>query len=65
MGTKNKLFDCVEMKNRIQAEIAAHYQSHKDEFSSFAEYLKATESDWERQVRQDLMPNHADPGMPD
>ena len=54
MSTKTKTFDCVEMKNRIQAEIIAAYERRKDEFASFAEFLKATESQWERQTRQKL-----------
>lgn len=54
MSTKTKTFDCVEMKNRIQAEIIAEYERRKDEFASFGEFLKATESQWERQTRQKL-----------
>jgi len=52
MARKSKTFDCVEMKNRIQAEVLAEYEARKDEFTSFAEFLKSTESDWERKVRQ-------------
>lgn len=54
MATKTKTFDCVKMKNRIQADILAEYEARKGEFASFAEFLKATESDWERETRQKL-----------
>ena len=54
MTTTTKVFDCVEMKNRIQADIVAEYERRKDEFASFTEFLKATESDWERQLRQKI-----------
>jgi len=54
MRTKTKTFDCVEMKRHIQEEIITEYEQRKDDFSSFSEFLKATESDWERQMRQKL-----------
>jgi hypothetical protein len=54
MARKSKTFDCVEMKNRIQAEVLAEYEARKDEFTSFAEFLKSTESDWEREVREGI-----------
>ena len=34
MATGKKTFDCVEMKNRIQAERLAEYESRKGEFAS-------------------------------
>ena len=37
-----KTFDCVEMKNRIQAEIQAEYEVHRNEFPSFVEFVRAT-----------------------
>jgi len=48
METKTKTFDCVEMKNRIQAEILAEYESRKDEFTSFEDFIeaRARESEW-------------------
>ena len=54
MATKTKAFDCVEMKNRIQAERMAEYESRKDEFPSFLGFVraKARESEWVRQVRK-------------
>ena len=52
MTTKTKTFDCVEMKNEIQADLYAKYQARKDEFTSYADFLKKTESDWSRQMRE-------------
>ena len=42
MTTKTKTFDCVEMKNRIQAEIQAEYEVHRNEFPSFVEFVRST-----------------------
>ena len=39
---KTKTFDCVEMKRRIQADLMAEYQSRKDQFSSFADFIHKT-----------------------
>ncbi len=52
MATKTKTFDCVRMKRRIQETIVAEYEKSKAEFPLFSDFLKATESDWERQMRQ-------------
>ncbi len=52
-----KTFDCVGMKDRIQADILAQYEERKHEFASFAEFLHATESEWEREVRQGIAPD--------
>lgn len=43
-----KPFDSVEMKNRIQAEMMAEYESRKAEFQSFADFVVATakDNDW-------------------
>ncbi len=41
MSTKTKTFDCVEMKNRIQAERWAEYQRRKGEFASYVEFINA------------------------
>ena len=38
MTTKTKKFDCVEMKNRIQAEILAEYAAQSQNVS-FVEFL--------------------------
>jgi len=42
MATKAKTFDCVEMKNRIQAELLAEYEARKDEFKSYLDFINAT-----------------------
>ncbi|MCK5711137.1 MAG: hypothetical protein KAI25_00310 [Hyphomicrobiaceae bacterium] len=54
MAEKTNPFDCVEMKNRIQADILAEYETRKSEFPSFAAFLAATESDWEKDFRAKL-----------
>ena len=41
MTTKTKTFDCVEMKNRIQAERMAEYEARKNEFSSYLDFINA------------------------
>jgi hypothetical protein len=47
MPTKTKTFDCVEMKNRIQAERWAEYQSRKGEFASYVDFINARVKDSE------------------
>ena len=56
MGTKTKTFDCVEMKDRIQAKLLAEYEARKDEFPSYMAFIRATaaESEWVRQLRTRL-----------
>ncbi len=56
MGTKTKTFDCVEMKDRIQAEIRADYEAHKDEFPSFLDFVRARnrDSEWVQRMRKKL-----------
>jgi hypothetical protein len=39
MTRKAKTFDCVEMKNRIQAERLAEYDARKEEFSSYVDFI--------------------------
>ena len=53
MQTKTKTFDCVEMKNRIQAQLLAEYERRKGEFSSFGEFVKARNAgnEWVCKVR--------------
>ncbi|MGD0999848.1 MAG: hypothetical protein ABSA67_04030 [Candidatus Brocadiia bacterium] len=41
MATKTKTFDCVEMKNRIQAQRLAEYEAHKAEFGSYIDFVNA------------------------
>ena len=42
MSAKTDRFDCVEMKNRIQRELREKYESRRDEFSSYGEFINAT-----------------------
>lgn len=62
MATKIKTFDCVRMKRRIQESIVAEYEKSKAEFPLFSDFLKATESDWERQLRQKFAKPNRDQG---
>jgi hypothetical protein len=39
---KPKTFDCVKMKNDIQARVLAEYETRKGEFSSFIDFVNAT-----------------------
>jgi hypothetical protein len=50
---RTKKFDCVEMKNRIQAAILADYRRSQGESASFEEYVEAeaAKSAWVRRVR--------------
>ena len=49
MTTKNKTFDCVEMKHNAQRKLRAEYESRKEEFASYFAFLdaKAAESKWQ------------------
>lgn len=42
MTQRRKTFDCVEEKNRIQRELLAEYETRKDEFKSYADFIFAT-----------------------
>jgi hypothetical protein len=44
---KAKTFDCVEMKNRIQAERLAEYESREGEFASYVDFINARVKDSE------------------
>ncbi len=50
---KTKTFDCVEMKNEIQAQRWREYQAHKDEYPSYAAFIeaRAQKSEWVSKVR--------------
>ncbi len=56
MSTKTKTFDCVEMKNRIQAELFAEYEARKGEFASYLDFINAKVKDSElmKAVQQKL-----------
>jgi len=49
-----KTFDCVEMKNQIQARMFADFEAHKDKYASFADYVKARadKSTWVQRMRK-------------
>ena len=49
MTMRAKAFDCVEMKHAAQRKLRAEYESRKNEFSSYLEFLdaKARESQWQ------------------
>ena len=56
MMANDKTIDCVEMKNRIQAERLAEYESRKGEFASYVDFINARVKDSElmRIVREKL-----------
>jgi len=56
MTTKIKTFDCVEMKNRIQAEMLAEYDACKDKYASFVDFVKARaeQSEWVQRMRKKI-----------
>jgi hypothetical protein len=47
MLRKTKTFDCVEMKNRIQAARLAEYEARKGEFASYIDFINARVKDSE------------------
>ncbi len=47
MAANPKTFDCVEMKNRIQSELFAEYESRKGEFASYLDFINAKVKDSE------------------
>ncbi|MFH1740288.1 MAG: hypothetical protein ABIH23_14865 [bacterium] len=59
MGAKKKTFDCVEMKNRIQAARMAECEAHKDEYPSFLDFVNArtAKSKWVQEVRKKISTN--------
>jgi len=42
MGTRQKTFDCVEMKRKAQQELMREFEARKSEFTSYAQFLRAT-----------------------
>ena len=54
MRAKTKTFDCVEMKNRIQAEIMAEFDSETSGSASFIEHIhaRAAKSEFIRSLRK-------------
>jgi len=53
---KDKAFDCVEMKRRIQEQLRTEYESRKNEFASYVDFLnaKANQSPWVKQMREKI-----------
>ncbi len=47
--TKKKTFDCVEIKRQAQKRIREEWERRKHEFASYGEFLKATQTPWERE----------------
>lgn len=49
MTNKNKKFDCVKMKNEVQASLQREYEHRKSEFVDFGDFIrkKAQESAWQ------------------
>jgi hypothetical protein len=54
MTTKTKSFDCVEMKRLAQEQLRAEYESRKNDFASYADFLnaKADQSAWVTKIRK-------------
>jgi hypothetical protein len=62
---KTKAFDCVEMKNEIQAARWREYQAHKKEYPTYAAFIeaRARKSAWVSKMRalEDRIPYPGDP----
>jgi hypothetical protein len=41
---KKKVFDCVEMKRQAQVKLMQEYESRKEEFESYVDFLNSTAS---------------------
>lgn len=50
MTTKIKTFDCVEMKRKAQENLLAEYESRRNEFDSYSEFIeaKSRSSPWQQ-----------------
>ena len=48
METKPTTFDCVEMKRKSQEAMLAEFETRRNEFTTFTEFVdaKARESEW-------------------
>lgn len=48
MATKIKTFDCVKMKNRLQARHMAGYMANRDRYPTFVDsiYGRRARSEW-------------------
>lgn len=49
---KTKSFDCVEMKNEIQARRYEEYMANKDKYESYAHFIeeRAKKSPWVQEM---------------
>ena len=63
MTTKTKTFDCVTMKNRIQAKLMEEYETRKGEFDSYADFIATSvrEHDWCRKQLERITRTPAQP----
>ena len=52
MGAKAKTFDCVRFKRDAQRRLREEFESRKDEFSSYIDFIKAKvqEDEWSRHL---------------
>ena len=60
---KKKDFDCVEMKNEIQAKILADYEKKGSDFKSLVDYVNAQcdESPWAKGIIEKIKKAHKAP----
>jgi len=56
MTTKTKTFDCVAMKNRIQAKLMEEYEARKSEFGSYGDFIAGSvrEHEWSRKQMEKI-----------
>ncbi|MBL7133202.1 MAG: hypothetical protein ISS78_03815 [Phycisphaerae bacterium] len=41
MTAKTKTFDCVQMKRQAQEKLLAEYESRKDEFDCYSQFIES------------------------
>lgn len=53
---RNKDFDCVEMKHRIQRELQEEFERRRDEFDSYVDFIheRAKESKFVQEIKQKI-----------
>lgn len=51
-----KRFDCVKMKNEIQNRLWSEFESRRDEFATYSEFIQSQvkESDWCQRMKAKL-----------
>ena len=59
MKMKTKIFDCVEMKNRIQSDRMEEYNKTKEKYDSYADFInvRSSNSEFVRDIRKKLKKN--------